>query len=71
MKKKRQNRDKGEFEITIIKTEHRPGCINDIKHFFNYRKRLSNEDLILLKNKFRVEGLEVRINTPSNPPSFF
>lgn len=70
MKKKRQNRDKSEFEITIIKTEHRPGCINDIKHYYNYRKRLSNKDIERLKKNYKTEEWQMRINTPSIPLSY-
>ena len=70
MKTKRQNRDFKEFEITIIKIEHSPDCKNDIKHYFNYRKRLNNENLILLKNRYKASGLQVRINSQSSRPSF-
>ena len=70
MKTKRQNRDKSEFEITIIKTEHCPDSISDIKHYYNYRKRLSNEDIERLKENYQTEDLQVRINSQLSPLSF-
>ena len=68
---RQKNRNKKQFEITIIKIEYNPDNKEIIKHYYNYKRDLNDADIREIKENFKAGSWQVRITDLAGSLSSF